>query len=110
LYSSYFDFTLPYDPFWVQVREAVHQRAGQWDLKLIPIEIEGRPHKLRVEEQSSVLEELLAQQLDALICWSFRKEPSIKFWRAGFQSFTSPGGIFDTHYLSRRKDCTKPGE
>ena len=60
----------PYDPFWVQVREAVNQRAQQLGLYLIPIEIAGRPDALQEEEQISVVEELLAQQLDALICWS----------------------------------------
>jgi signal transduction histidine kinase/ABC-type sugar transport system substrate-binding protein/AraC-like DNA-binding protein len=61
----------PYDPFWVQVREAVNQKAQQLGLELIPIEIAGRPDALPAEEQIGVVEELLAQELDALICWSF---------------------------------------
>jgi signal transduction histidine kinase/ABC-type sugar transport system substrate-binding protein/AraC-like DNA-binding protein len=61
----------PYDPFWVQVREAVNQRAQQLGLDLIPLEIAGRPDALPLEEQIGVVEELLAQELDALICWSF---------------------------------------
>ena len=61
----------PYDPFWVQVREAVNQRAQQLGLELIPIEIAGRPDALGPTEQINVVEELLAQQLDALIGWSF---------------------------------------
>jgi signal transduction histidine kinase/ABC-type sugar transport system substrate-binding protein/AraC-like DNA-binding protein/ActR/RegA family two-component response regulator len=61
----------PYDPFWVQVREAVNQKVQQLGLELIPIEIDGRPDALPAEEQIGVVEELLAQELDALICWSF---------------------------------------
>jgi signal transduction histidine kinase/ABC-type sugar transport system substrate-binding protein/AraC-like DNA-binding protein len=61
----------PYDPFWVQVREAVNQKAQQLGLELIPIEIAGRPDALPADEQVGVLEELFAQELDALICWSF---------------------------------------
>jgi signal transduction histidine kinase/ABC-type sugar transport system substrate-binding protein/AraC-like DNA-binding protein len=61
----------PYDPFWVQVREAVNQKARQLNIELIPIEIAGRPDSLTVEEQQGVVEELLAQELDALICWNF---------------------------------------
>ena len=61
----------PYDPYWVQVREAVNQRAQQLGLELIPIEIAGRPDTLSPTEQISVVEELLAQQLDALIGWIF---------------------------------------
>jgi len=61
----------PYDPFWVQVREVVDQKAQQLGLELIPLEIVGRPDALPIEEQIGVLEELFAQALDALICWSF---------------------------------------
>jgi signal transduction histidine kinase/AraC-like DNA-binding protein/ABC-type sugar transport system substrate-binding protein len=61
----------PYDPFWVQVREAVNQRAQQLCLELVPIEIAGRPDALPAEEQIGVVEEFLAQELDALICWNF---------------------------------------
>src|SRR6185436_6680679 len=54
-----------------QVREAVNQRAQQLGLDLLPLEIAGRPDALPLEEQIGVVEELLAQELDALICWSF---------------------------------------
>lgn len=40
----------PYDPFWVQIREAVNQRAQQLGLYLIPIEIAGRPDTLPADE------------------------------------------------------------
>ncbi len=57
----------PYDPFWVQVREAVSQRVQQLGLELIPLEITQRPDMLPVEDQLGVVEELLARQLDAVI-------------------------------------------
>ncbi|MBN1119770.1 MAG: substrate-binding domain-containing protein [Anaerolineae bacterium] len=59
-----------YDPFWVQIREAVDQKAQEMGLKLIPIEIAERPDTLPVEDQIDMIEELLAQELDALICWN----------------------------------------
>jgi len=59
-----------YDPFWVQVREAVHQQAQQFGVNLIPIEIADQPTLLTPEEQASLVEELLAEDLGALICWN----------------------------------------
>ncbi len=53
------------DPFWVLVREAIYQRAGQLDVQLLPLESDLGP--LAPEERVSILEELLAQNLDALI-------------------------------------------
>ncbi|KAB8145946.1 helix-turn-helix domain-containing protein [Chloroflexia bacterium SDU3-3] len=55
------------DPYWVQVREAVYQRAAQAQAQLIPIDI-GHSSRIRDEEHEELLEELLAQDLDALIC------------------------------------------
>lgn len=65
----------PYDPFWVEVREAVYLRAQQFgpgpmDVDLIPIEVAGSPDAIPSLEQDNLLEELLAQNLDALICWN----------------------------------------
>src|ERR671919_1075625 len=97
----------PYDPFWVQVREAVNQRAQQLDLQLIPIEIAGRPDTLSVEEQIGVIEELLAQQLDALICWSFAESVIYQILESGLPViylaeseirhplFVSPQGLYE---------------
>jgi signal transduction histidine kinase/ABC-type sugar transport system substrate-binding protein/AraC-like DNA-binding protein len=64
----------PYDPFWVQLREAVSQRAQQLGLELIPLEIAQRPDMLPVEDQIGVVEELLARQLDAVICWNLSEQ------------------------------------
>src|SRR5688572_381391 len=64
-----------YDPFWVQVREAVYQKAEQLNVDLIPIEITEHPTTLSPEEQTGLMDELLAEDLGALICWNL--PPSI---------------------------------
>ncbi len=53
------------DPFWILVREAVHQRAAQVGARLISLEMDLVP--LAAEERVEILEELLAQDVDALI-------------------------------------------
>ena len=55
----------PGDPFWILVREAMHQRAKELDVVLVPLESDLTP--LAPEERVGILEELLAQNLDALI-------------------------------------------
>ncbi len=55
------------DPFWVQTREAVYQHAQQLGIDLVPIDF-GRTWELTAEEQIGLVEELLAQELNALIC------------------------------------------
>ena len=42
-----------YDPFWVQVRESVHQQAQQQGINLIPIEIADQPAFLTPDEQAT---------------------------------------------------------
>jgi signal transduction histidine kinase/AraC-like DNA-binding protein/ABC-type sugar transport system substrate-binding protein len=59
-----------YDPFWVQVREAVNRKAQQLNVDLIPINITEQPATLSAEEQASLVDELLAEDLMALICWN----------------------------------------
>jgi signal transduction histidine kinase/AraC-like DNA-binding protein/ABC-type sugar transport system substrate-binding protein len=53
------------DPFWVMVREAIYQRASQLDVSLILLEYDLTP--LAPDERVGIVEELLAQNLDALI-------------------------------------------
>jgi len=55
----------PGDPFWVLVRAAIYQRASQLDVLLTPLEVDLTP--LTAEERVGIVEELLAQNLDALI-------------------------------------------
>src|SRR6185436_17094093 len=101
----------PADPFWVQVREAVYQKAQQLAINLIPIEIADRPETLSPEEQASLVEELLAQELDALICWNLSDSliqhildcslPIIYLAEREIQhpQFVSPLGLYDTGHI-----------
>ncbi|MGD0878299.1 MAG: ATP-binding protein [Anaerolineales bacterium] len=59
-----------YDPFWVQVREAVYRKAQELNADLIPINITEQPATLSPDEQASLVDELLAEDLMALICWN----------------------------------------
>src|SRR4051812_30938059 len=55
----------PGDPFWVQVRESVQQRAHELDLTLVPVTL---PEFLRADDSiMNSIEELKAQELGALI-------------------------------------------
>lgn len=67
-----------YDPFWIQVRESVHQKALQLPINLIPIEITDEPRMLTVEEQANLVDELIAEDLKSLICWTL---PTKMIWR-----------------------------
>jgi ABC-type sugar transport system substrate-binding protein len=55
------------DAFWVLVREAIYQRAQRQAVDVFPLDI-TYPHTLPVQEQLSLIEELLSQELDAIIC------------------------------------------
>ena len=59
----------PADPFWVQVQAAIEQRAEQLLVELVPIAVEN-PAISSDEEFVRLVEEVLAQDLDALIGWN----------------------------------------
>jgi signal transduction histidine kinase/AraC-like DNA-binding protein/ABC-type sugar transport system substrate-binding protein len=74
----------PSDPFWVEVREAAYQRAQQVGLELIPINTNDYSPILSDEEQTTLIEELLGQDLDALIGWlDFPEDLAYHFLDAG---------------------------
>jgi signal transduction histidine kinase/AraC-like DNA-binding protein len=58
------------DPFWVQVLEAIYQKAEDVGLDLIAIDSE-LPLIPSGEEETALYEELLAQDLDVVIGWGF---------------------------------------
>jgi signal transduction histidine kinase/AraC-like DNA-binding protein/ABC-type sugar transport system substrate-binding protein len=68
----------PYDPFWVQVRESVYQKAQQLKINLVPIEIFEGPETPSAQEQASLVDELLAEDLGALICWNLPGDDFIR--------------------------------
>jgi hypothetical protein len=60
----------PTDLYWVQVREAALTRAQEISLDLVSLNLVDYPEKLSSEELMTLLEELLALELDALIAWA----------------------------------------
>ncbi|HEU5103198.1 MAG TPA: ATP-binding protein [Roseiflexaceae bacterium] len=61
------------DPFWVQVLEAIYQRAEDLELDLIAIDSELPPFP-SAEEETELYEEILAQELDVVIGWGFPED------------------------------------
>src|SRR5262245_66529868 len=55
------------EPFWVQVREVIWQRAQTLAVELIEI-ISEESDLLSSDGQAEVVEDLIVQELDALIC------------------------------------------
>jgi signal transduction histidine kinase/ABC-type sugar transport system substrate-binding protein/AraC-like DNA-binding protein len=55
------------DPFWVQVSEVMWQRAQTLSAELVEIDVQ-ESHLLLPDEQAEVVEDLIVQELDALIC------------------------------------------
>lgn len=55
----------PGDPFWVQVGEAVEQRAHQLGVVLVPIDIDDLPYT--AAQEIVLLEELIAQEVDVIL-------------------------------------------
>lgn len=58
------------DPFWVQVREVMWQRARVLAAELIELNIQPA-HTRRPDEQAEIVESLIVQELDALIANTF---------------------------------------
>ncbi|MFN8455767.1 MAG: hypothetical protein U0401_14055 [Anaerolineae bacterium] len=55
----------PADPYWVQVREAVYEKAQEKALELFSINLVDYPQMVTDLEQMALLEELQALELDA---------------------------------------------
>ncbi|HVU09754.1 MAG TPA: ATP-binding protein [Phototrophicaceae bacterium] len=101
------------DSFWVQVEQAVYHAAEQIDtpLELIPIEVSDPLTTHLLNEQGGLVEELLAHNLNALICKDMlpfqlnaivnRHLPVIYLAETDFQHprFASPRGLFETSRL-----------
>jgi signal transduction histidine kinase/AraC-like DNA-binding protein/CheY-like chemotaxis protein/ABC-type sugar transport system substrate-binding protein len=73
----------PNDPHWVQVREAAYARAQELPLDLVSISLVDYPETLSQEEQTALLEELLALELDAIIAWALPEELAYRFPQFG---------------------------
>src|SRR5687768_11132851 len=65
----------PVDPFWVQVREGVYDKAQQLPIDFIPIDVLIDKHPVVTKHNyANFVDELLAQDLDALITSGFSEE------------------------------------
>jgi signal transduction histidine kinase/AraC-like DNA-binding protein/ABC-type sugar transport system substrate-binding protein len=94
------------DPFWVQVREAVYERALQRAVDVFPLDIDS-PYSLPSDEHLSLIEELQAQEIDALVCLDWPETLAERTLQLGIPiihltesalrhpRFVSPLGLFD---------------
>jgi signal transduction histidine kinase/ABC-type sugar transport system substrate-binding protein len=73
----------PIDPFWVEVCEAAAQRAQQLGLELIPTNAYYTMQHLSDDQQLALVEEVLGQELDALIGWDFPSSLAYRVLDAG---------------------------
>lgn len=100
----------PNDSFWVQVQEVIYYTAEHLgDIDLVPIEIIDPLTANPIDEQG-LLEELLARDLDALICKDIlpnqlpgllgRGLPVVYLAETPFRHplFTSPQGLYEAAY------------
>jgi signal transduction histidine kinase/AraC-like DNA-binding protein/ABC-type sugar transport system substrate-binding protein len=60
--------TAPYDPYWVQVQEAILEQAAVLGVTLVSVELPDQTASLTDEEQDRIIQELVTQDLDAFIC------------------------------------------
>lgn len=98
------------EPYWVQVREAIRQQARSRSAEIVEISIPEH-HLLSVDEQIEVVEDLLVQDLDAVICNTYLRALLLRLLEGGFSivcvpehslrhpRFTSLTGLYDAAYL-----------
>jgi len=113
----------PTDPYWVQVREAAHTRAQAISLDLVSISLVDHPaDTLSQEELMTLLEELLALELDALIAWALPEELVYRIPQFGIPLvllseteihhplLVSPRGLYDVAQSGGRYLVEETGE
>ncbi len=110
----------PNDSFWIQVEEAIYHGVKQFGhIELVPIEINDPLTTTLLNEQSGLVEELLAHDLATLICKDIlptqlpailnHKLPIVYLAETSFRHplFTSPSGLYEAarlgcHYLASK--------
>jgi signal transduction histidine kinase/AraC-like DNA-binding protein/DNA-binding LacI/PurR family transcriptional regulator len=108
----------PNDSFWIQVEESIYRSVEQLSsIELVPIEINDPLTASFLNEQSGLVEELLAHGLATLICKDIlptqlptilnHSLPIVYLAETNFQHplFTSPSGLYEAarlgcHYLA----------
>ena len=73
----------PTDAFWVQIREAFYQRSKQLSIEIVPISSEDFPLDTSPEGQHSILEDIIALELDVLVGWYFPEQMAYPLLEAG---------------------------
>jgi ABC-type sugar transport system substrate-binding protein len=76
------------DPFWIEVGEAIYQRAEQVGVELVPVYTNNYLHLLTPKpedeiEQITLIEEVLKQKLGAIIGWNFSGHLAYRLVDAG---------------------------
>jgi len=105
-------FISPNDPFWVQVQEAVYQQIHRLGDQLVPFDLADSPHSVLTLDPDSLVEELLAQELDALVCINLpegapyplleRGLPLIYLGETGMRHplLVSPRGLYEAAFMA----------
>ncbi len=62
------------DAFWVEVREAFDRRSKQIPLQIVSITTANFPLDPSPDEQHSILEEIISQELDVIFGWNFPEQ------------------------------------
>src|SRR5258708_20016069 len=114
----------PNDSFWIQVEEAIYHTVEHLDnIELVPIEVSDPLTTNLLDEQDGLVEEILADDVNALICKDIlpfqlpailnRKLPVIYLAETDFQRhhFASPRGLYETArlvgiYLAKKLEGT----
>src|SRR5215813_11065201 len=102
----------PNDSFWIQVEEALYHSAERLsNIELVPIEANDPLTTHLLDEQGGLVEELLAQDIRALICKDIlpvqlpailsRDLPIVYLAEADLEHprFTSPYGLYEAARL-----------
>lgn len=112
----------PHDPYWVQVRETVYNRIEQLGGTLVPLEISDSNEALFSLDSASLAEEVLAQELDAVVCQTlplgtiyqlvYNNLPVIFLGESQLQHrlFCSPRGLYEAGQMAARYIVDKLGK
>jgi signal transduction histidine kinase/AraC-like DNA-binding protein/DNA-binding LacI/PurR family transcriptional regulator len=111
----------PHDPYWVQVRETIYKRMEEQGVNLVPLEISDTNDGLYALDAESLAEELLAQDLDAMVCQSmplgaiyqlvYNNMAVIMLGESQLRHrlFSSPTGLYDVGCMAASYVASKIG-
>jgi AraC-like DNA-binding protein/ABC-type sugar transport system substrate-binding protein/signal transduction histidine kinase len=100
------------DPFWLQVKDAIYQRAKHLPIHLVPISSSVPVDAQGMADQLAVIEELLALELHAVVNWGWPEQLALPVLEAGLPIVhlsetavchplaVSPLGLHDAAYLA----------